>query len=91
MKSRAKLSIVFIITGIIVLSLPFVLVYVDAHFLAKLLWSILAVLDIVIAVQTYKGLREQSETDLFSKKGLYFMVAGLVVYAIIFIVLMRLK
>lgn len=91
MKGKVKLSIVFVLTALLVIALPFIWAFVDAHLYAKILWTLLIVLDIIIFVSSYSRFKGEKDVKFFSQQGLFITLIGLLVFSLVLLLIIILR
>lgn len=91
MKGKVKLSIIFVLTALLVIALPFIWVFVDAHLYAKILWTLLIVFDLIIFASSYSRFRGEKDVKLFSQQGLFITLIGLFVFSLILLLIIILR
>lgn len=83
MDSKKKIILMLMITCLVVIMLPIALILIDAHIIAKLCWTLLALIDIVVFVSTCQSIKGKQKVELFTKQGLYLTVGSLFLFSLI--------
>ena len=78
------------ITIILVLALPFIWI-VDGSLAFKIVCSLSVIIDVVLFISSYRNLNDKEEVELFTKRGLYYSLIGLIVLSVILILVLLLK
>ena len=56
------------ITAVFIIFLPFAWIFIDAHIIAKITWSILGILNIIVTYSTYTNYKKHHNVEFFFKK-----------------------
>ena len=65
-----KIRLMTAITAVFIISLPFAWIFIDAHIIAKITWSLLGILNIIVTYSTYTNYKKHHNVEYFSRKGL---------------------
>ena len=56
------------ITAVFIISLPFAWIFIDAHIIAKITWSLLGILNIIVTYSTYTNYKKHHNVRALKKQ-----------------------
>ncbi len=76
MLSRTDIILMTIFTVLLAVGIPIVLIFIDAHIVAKIIWTLLALVSVVLWCQSFgrfrKGRRQNEKPTEFNNRDAYF-------------------
>ncbi len=89
MLSRTDFIMMTILAALVAVSVPFILIFIDVHVWMKIIWGLLAAVDMLIWSQTCSGYKEGKEQNREPIKWKYdknYMLFHVGAYVVAFIV-----
>lgn len=86
-----KIRLMIMITVIVILFLPFAWIFIDAHVIAKITWSILGILSIIVTYSTYTNYKKHHNVECFSRNGLIYMSLGFGIMCLVLLTILMIK